>query len=85
MFSNFILLYLKQIDLVILLHFSEIIKEVRKTYYPPYRPSLTSYNQTSDADPRMMKIMVDCWDEIPSLRPDTNNIKKSLIALNKGR
>ena len=64
------------------LNISEILDLVIKGEEPPFRPQLPKYEKGEEG---MVELMRDCWKEDPNERPDTEDIKKRLKSLNKGK
>ena len=50
---------------------------------PPFRPPIPPNDTTNDA--QLIKLMRDCWDEYPSLRPEFSTIRSRFLLINKGK
>ena len=56
---------------------------VRKGGSAPVRPEIPP--NSSDIEPAAIVLMQNCWNEVPELRPEFPEIKKTLRAFNKGK
>jgi hypothetical protein len=66
-----------------LIFFSEIVRRVQNTEFPPFRPTVPVLIAGVE---EIRELMKQCWQEEPDLRPDFNEIKKIMnkILVNNG-
>ena len=52
---------------------------------PPFRPTVSNFIE-KDENGELYKLMLDCWEEVPALRPDFHDIAKFVqkMASNQG-
>ncbi len=50
--------------------------------YPPYRPHVTVEEAGSS---ELLQLMMNCWDEEPTIRPSFDNIRELLKKMSRGR
>ena len=62
----------------------EIIEKVTDIRTEPVRPDQPKLID-NDANPQILSLMQNCWEEDPAARPDISNVLKQLKTINKGR
>ena len=64
--------------------FTEIVEKVKDIRREPVRPDQPKLID-NDANPQMLNLMQNCWEEDPTARPDISHVLKQLKTINKGR
>ena len=65
------------INIIFLFFLQEIIQRVKNLEEPPFRPTVPNRIE-KDKNEELYKLMKDCWVEEPNIRPDFNEISKSV-------
>ena len=64
--------------------FAEIVEKVKDIRREPVRPDQPKLID-NDANPQILNLMQNCWEEDPTARPDISHVLKQLKTINKGR
>ena len=70
--------------MILLMCVPDLIGRVRNGETPPFRPILPADAKAEHTNP-LKELMIECWSEDPSNRPDFTEIKKKFSAINKGK